>query len=185
MAFQPGLMNRALSNREMFRQVQTMPVTAYDPRPRKAQELMDYVSEGTEGQFDRPIIKMKPSGSRRRGGGSREEGAGTETGQNLANLMGSIVKESTTGKRYVEEGTEGQPGLTDDDEFLGAYEPPHVQRAYKQHAKDRVAWRRRTGDIPSDKQVPPPFPDPGESIRRQKAAERSKGSRGHFDAGHI
>jgi len=156
----------------------------------------------------RPLIPMDKSSSRRRGGGSREEGAGTETGQNLANLMGSIVKESTTGKRpmqtrdvsspglsanqeilpgnddYVEEGTEGQPGLTDDDEFLGAYEPPHVQRAYKQHAKDRVAWRRRTGDIPSDKQVPPPFPDPGESIRRQKAAERSKGSRASLDAGH-
>ena len=51
--YQPGeIMNRARSNRELFRQVQTMPVTAYDPRPRKSQELMDYVSEGTEGQFN-------------------------------------------------------------------------------------------------------------------------------------
>lgn len=54
MAFEPGLMNRALSNREMFRQVQTMPVTANDPRPRRSQELMDYVSEGTEGQWKDP-----------------------------------------------------------------------------------------------------------------------------------
>ncbi len=141
---------------------------------------------GSTTKSKRPTIKMNPtkSGGRRRGGGSREEGAGTETGQNLANLMGSIVKESTTGKRYAKEGTEGQPGLTDDDEFLGAYEPPHVQRAYKQHAKDRAAHTRKTGDIPSDEQVPPPFPDPGESIRRQKAAERSKGSRASLDAGH-
>jgi hypothetical protein len=51
--YQPGeIMNRARSNRELFRQVQTMPVTAYDPRPRRSQELMDYVSEGTHGQFN-------------------------------------------------------------------------------------------------------------------------------------
>ena len=205
MAFQPGLMNRALSNREMFRQVQTMPVTAYDPRPRKAQELMDYVSEGTEGQFDRPIIKMKQSGSRRRGGGSREEGAGTETGQNLANLMGSIVKESTTGKRYT-----GNVS----------------QRAWDDHGKARAAYTRKTGDIPSDKQVPPPKGEfkyveegtegqPGltdvvgatgheysQSLQAVRHASprgfiegiaklpdapsmRAKGSRGHFDSGHA
>ena len=83
----------------------------------------------------RPTIKMNQSGSRRRGGGSLEEPAGTETGQNLANLMGSIVKESTTGKRYT-----GNVS----------------QRAWDDHGKARAAHTRKTGDIPSDKQVPPP-----------------------------
>ncbi len=82
----------------------------------KAQQAEDPVSDEDRraseqrhpSQGPRPIIPMNQSGSRRRGGGSLEEPAGTETGQNLANLMGSIVKESTTGKRYVEEGTHGQ-----------------------------------------------------------------------------
>lgn len=50
--FVPGaIMNRALSNGEMFRQVQTMPVTANDPRPHRSLELIDYVEEATEGQW--------------------------------------------------------------------------------------------------------------------------------------
>ena len=48
----------------------------------------------------RPVIKMKTA--------KQPADTGSETGQNLANLMGSIIKESTTGKRYAEEGTEGQ-----------------------------------------------------------------------------
>mgnify|MGYP001597769591 CR=1 FL=1 len=52
MAFVPGaIMNRALSNGEMFRQVQTMPVTANDPRPKRSLELIDYVEDATEGQW--------------------------------------------------------------------------------------------------------------------------------------
>jgi len=131
----------------------------------------------------RPIIKMKQSGSRRRGGGSLEEPAGTETGQNLANLMGSIVKESTTGKRYT-----GNVS----------------QRAWDDHGKARAAHTRKTGDIPSDKQVPPPKGEfkyvekgthgqnwdlirLGMDAREQerKKQERSNGSRGHFDSGHT
>lgn len=96
----------------------------------------------------RPIIKMKQSGSRRRGGGSLEEPAGTETGQNLANLMGSIIKESTTGKRYVEKATEGQD------------------------------WHGKSEGKPQK-------PAAGDSTWREWAAERSNGSRGHFDAGHT
>jgi hypothetical protein len=76
MTFQPGLMNRALSNREMFRQVQTMPVTANDPRPRRSQELMDYVSEGTEGQWKdpdkRPTEKPKSRNQERAEAGEAE-----------------------------------------------------------------------------------------------------------------
>ena len=112
----------------------------------------------------RPIIKMKQSGSRRRGGGSLEEPAGTETGQNLANLMGSIVKESTTGKRYVEEGTEGQPGLTD---VIGA-----TGHEYSQNLQ-AVRHASPGGFIEGIAKLP------------DAPSMRAKGSRGHFDAGHA
>ena len=160
----------------------------------------------------RPTIKMTPSSSRRRGGGSLEEPTGkrhaplppgspnqskkvrgvepperertpTESGQALANLMGSIVKESTTGKRYT-----GNVS----------------QRAWDDHGKARAAHTRKTGDIPSDKQVPPPKGEfkyvekgthgqnwdlirLGMDAREQerKKQERSNGSRGHFDSGHT
>lgn len=55
-------MNRARSNRELFKAgkkytprqsdyVASQMVYTKDPRPRQSQELMDYVSEGTEGQW--------------------------------------------------------------------------------------------------------------------------------------
>ena len=228
MTFEPGLMNRAMSNREMFRQVQTMPVTAYDPRLRRSEELMEYVSEGTEGQWKdpekqvlgvlsdedlrkaekrnpgsttkgkRPRISMgtgsssqAKAASTRRSAKSlapKSPGEQTETGRQIEGALSGIgqglaalFSEKPAAPQqerpvlpmdYVKEGTHGQPfgwpgGSSDDEET-----DPWVRKAYKQHAKDRVAWRRRTGDIPSDEQVPPPYPDPGESIRKQKYVEK-------------
>ena len=126
---------------------------------------------------ERPLIPMDKSGSRRRGGGSLEEGAGTETGQNLANLMGSIVKESTTGKRYAEEGTHGQ------------FKEGELQKALQQDLRNSSEGGKIEG-------VPPLEQDWHESplvehLYTQSEVddiigpERSKGSRGHFDAGHA
>jgi len=62
--YQPGeIMNRARSNRELFKAgkkytpkqsdyVASQMVYAKHPRPKPTQELTDYVSEGTEGQFN-------------------------------------------------------------------------------------------------------------------------------------
>ena len=130
----------------------------------------------------RPVIKMKTA--------EQPADTGSETGQNLANLMGSIVKESTTGKRYT-----GNVS----------------QRAWDDHGKARAAHVRKTGDAPSDSQVPPPkgefkyveegtegqwdAPEPSwkdeedsdyrvHPAGRYVGSTRAKGSRQDLDAGH-
>ena len=121
----------------------------------KAQQAEDHVSDEDRraseqrhpSQGPRPIIPMNPSSSRRRGGGSREEGAGTETGQNLANLMGSIVKESTTGKRYSEEGTHGQD-FDPEDHDGRPNDPMVLKELYErdqavQRLNQKDPWRER------------------------------------------
>jgi hypothetical protein len=111
---------------------------------------------------ERPTIKMNPnkrerSGALRRGDKRHEplppgrpndskkvrgvepeerERTPTETGQNLANLMGSIVKESTTGKRYAEEGTHGQFDSEDHD---GRPNDPKVLKEL--HERDQAVQR--------------------------------------------
>jgi len=235
--------SRAESNRRKTNSAQVIGVL---PEDRRA-SVQRHPSQGP-----RPTFKMKPSGSRRRGGGSREEGAGTETGkqirqgfegiaeglakafaaagtglptkappkrerptikmnpnkrersgalrrgdkrheplppgrpndskkvrgvepeerertptetgQNLANLMGSIVKESTTGKRYVEEGTEGQPGVV---EVTGA-----TAHEYSHQVQD-IRDASPGGFIEGVAKLP------------DAPSMRAKGSRVHFDAGHT
>jgi hypothetical protein len=156
MVFQPGLLNRALSNGEMFRQVQTMPVTANDPRPKRSQELMDYVSEGTEGQWKDP--DKRPSAKSL---APKSPGEQTETGKQITGALGGIgqglatlfsekpaapkqerpVLPMQTRDNYVEEGTHGQN------------------------------WDLIRLGMDAQEQ-------------ERKKQERAKASRGHFDEGH-
>jgi hypothetical protein len=116
--FVPGaIMNRALSNGEMFRQVQTMPVTANDPRPHRSLELIDYVEDATEGQWGKNDQKW---GLIRMGMDARDQ----------------------------------------------------------ERSKQEQDWHGKSEGKPQK-------PAAGDSTWREWAAERSNGSRGHFDAGHT
>lgn len=113
-----------------------------------------------------PLLPGRPNDSKKVRGVEPEERerTPTETGQSLANLMGSIVKESTTGKRYVEEGTEGQPGVV---EVTGA-----TAHEYGHQVQD-IRDASPGGFIEGVAKLP------------DAPSMRSKGSRVHFDAGHT
>jgi hypothetical protein len=113
-----------------------------------------------------PLLPGRPNDSKKVRGIEPEERerTPTETGQSLANLMGSIVKESTTGKRYVEEGTEGQPGVV---EVTGA-----TAHEYGHQVQD-IRDASPGGFIEGVAKLP------------DAPSMRSKGSRVHFDAGHT
>ena len=105
--YQPGeIMNRARSNRELFKAgkkytpkqsdyVASQMVYAKHPRPKPTQELMDYVSEGTEGQFNHEAAdKIMPQAERQKWA--------------AAGLPNPPQRSGTNPVGYVEEGTHGQ-----------------------------------------------------------------------------
>ena len=186
-----------------------MPVTVSDPRPRRSLELMDYVSEGTEGQWaehfgasTEAVVKYKKMMAKSEAQEKQE--LETETGKQIRQgfegvaegLAAAFAPKKAPPKRerptipmkYVEKGTQGQwddpePSWKDEEDSDYRVHPAgryvgstRIKDEYVEEGTHGQNWDLIRLGMDARGQ---------ERAQQEQEMGRSKGSRGHFDAGHV